>query len=186
MPHPLLCPIFGKLINSFECYLLLAFPSCLTSLGSSLPPPVWFPDPNSTASAVAAAGHGALTNYRTLYSVREMLISGTPWIISLLPVALHSRHYLKNVVILAKYKWNVFVDLSLGILQTSMCSYEEVILYRNNSNAYMMKRSKTFFLSIWKLIQHLFANHGCTPGTLLGASDLTMKRMTQFLVSQNI
>lgn len=105
MPCPLLCPIFGKLIKSFECYLLIALLSCLTSLGSSLPLPVWSTDPSSTASDVAAAGgYGALTNYLTLYLVHEMLISGTSLIISLLPIALPSRRYLKNVAILARYK----------------------------------------------------------------------------------
>jgi len=69
-------------------------------------------------------------NYLTLYLVHEMLISGTSLIIFLLSIALPSRQYLKNVAILARYKWNIFVDLSLGILQALMCSYEEVILYR--------------------------------------------------------
>lgn len=85
-------------------YLLIAFPSCLISFGSSLPPPVWSTDPISAASDTVAGGYGALTNHLALRLVHEMIISGASSIISLLPITLPSRHYLKNEAILARYK----------------------------------------------------------------------------------
>lgn len=57
-------------------YLLIAFPSCLISFGSSLPPPVWSTDPISAASDTVAAGYGTLTNHLALRLVHEMIISG--------------------------------------------------------------------------------------------------------------
>lgn len=57
-------------------HLLIAFPPCLISFGSSSPPPVWSTDPISVASGAVAAGYGALTNHLVLHLLHEMIISG--------------------------------------------------------------------------------------------------------------
>lgn len=108
-------------------------------------------------------------------------------IISLFPISLPSRHYLKYRAISSRHRWirwNILVNSSLGILQLLTCSCGEVVLNENTSNAYIIQ-SKTFFYSICNSTQYIFSNHGYVPGTLLDASGLTVKTRTQSPYSEH-